>query len=281
MSASRIKSPLTTIALDRSVPQVLRVRLNRPQVRNAFDETMIDELTRVFGKNPNAFGEAFQDKATRLIVLSGEGPTFCAGGDLRWMQRSVDWSLKKNLDDTHKLSKLFDAMNTCPLPVIAAVHGAAIGGGVGLVSVCDVVLATRETEFSLSEVRLGIIPACIGPFVVAKVGASHARSLFVSAERFKAARAFEIGLIHEVVADQTALEARLQERVAKMLECGPMAIQQAKRLVLDLSWPERRARLKDSLKHVASVLAKIRISPEGQEGVRAFLEKRAPAWLKK
>lgn len=253
---------------------VLRVRLNRPDVRNAFDETVIDELMHVFQA-------ATKDASVRIVVLSGKGPVFCAGGDLRWMERSVKWTLKQNLADTRKLSRLFALMNECPKPVLGAIHGAAIGGGVGLVSVCDIAIATEATEFSLSEVRLGIIPACIGPFVVAKVGASHARALFVSAERFRSKRALEIGLIHEVVADEAKLEQRIVERTQKMLECGPLAIQHAKKLVLDLSWPERRKKISNPLDMASQVLAKIRISPEGREGVRAFLEKRVPSWLKK
>lgn len=263
-----------TLRLDRSQPEVVRVTLTRPQVRNAFNSTMIAELTRVFASLK-------KDKLARVVVLSGEGPTFCAGGDLNWMRQSVEWSVAQNLKDTVKLAQLFDAINTCAKPVVAAVHGAAIGGGVGLVSVCDIVVATASTEFSLSEVRLGIIPACIGPFVISKIGASHARALFVGAERFKAQKAYEIGLIHDVVADEAALKVRVNERVQKLLECGPAAMQAAKQLVLDLGWPERRAKIKNPLTHVAKALAKIRVSPEGQEGVRAFLEKRAPKWLKK
>jgi methylglutaconyl-CoA hydratase len=174
---------------------------------------------------------------------------------------------------------MFAVINECPKPVIGAVHGAAIGGGVGLVSVCDVVIATEDTQFSLSEVRLGIVPACIGPFVVAKIGASHARGLFVSAERFRADRAREIGLVHEVVQDQAALGESIEKMLGNMLQCGPKAMALAKKLVLDLSWPERRSSLRDPLAYVAQALAEVRVSPEGQEGVRAFLEKRKPAWI--
>jgi methylglutaconyl-CoA hydratase len=258
----------------------LVVTLARPDVRNAFNEVVIEELTRVFAREAN-------HPAIRVIVLRGLGQVFCAGGDLNWMRKSIELDRAGNLKDTRKLSEMFGAMNECPKPVIGAVHGAAIGGGVGLVSVCDHVVATSETQFSLSEVRLGIVPACIGPFVIAKIGASHARSLFVSATRFSARRALEIGLVHEVVepaapgpeAAAEALDTAVDAILANMLQCAPAAMAIAKRLVLDLSWPERRAQRPDPLEFVSQLLADVRVSAEGQEGLRAFLEKRRPAWL--
>ncbi len=251
---------------------MLTVSLNRPDVRNAFNENVIVELARVFGI------QALEPQV-RVVVLKGEGPTFCAGGDLNWMKKSADCSFEDNFKDTSDLARMFAVINECPKPVIGAVHGAAIGGGVGLVSVCDVVVAIEDTQFSLSEVRLGIVPACIGPFVIAKIGVSHARGLFVSAERFKASRAKEIGLIHEVVKDEASMKQTVEKMLENMLQCGPKAMALAKKLVLDLSWPERRANLKDPLSYVAQALAEVRVSPEGQEGVRAFLEKRRPQWL--
>ena len=191
---------------------VLHIQLTRPEIRNAFNDVMIDELTRVFQ------GEALKPEA-RAIVLRGAGNVFCAGGDLNWMKRSIDLSLEENLKDTRKLTRMFQLMNECPKPIIGLIHGAAIGGGVGLVSVCDIAIASVETQFSLSEVRLGIVPACIGPFVVAKIGASQARGLFMSAERFLAPRAREIGLVHETVAEPEELDTTL-ERVAG--QCSPM-----------------------------------------------------------
>lgn len=251
---------------------VLTIALNRPEVRNAFNEAVIGELARVFGVDA-------LDAKVRAIVLKGNGPAFCAGGDLNWMRSAVDGTFEANLEDTRRLANMFAVMNECPKPVIGAIHGAAIGGGVGLVSVCDVAIAVADTQFSLSEVRLGIIPACIGPFVIAKIGASHARGLFVSAERFNADKAREIGLVHEVVQDVEALDVSVERLLANMLQCGPYAMASAKKLVLDLSWPERRASIPNCLDYVAKMLAEIRISPEGQEGVRAFLEKRKPAWI--
>ncbi len=266
-------STFHTIKTSLDTRGVLTVTLNRPDVRNAFNERVIDDLARAFGIDA-------LEPEVRVVVLRGEGPVFCAGGDLNWMKAAAERTVEENLQDTSNLARMFAVINECPKPVIGAVHGAAIGGGVGLVSVCDVVIAARETQFSLSEVRLGIVPACIGPFVIAKIGASHARGLFVSAERFKADRAKEIGLVHEVVADAAALAPAVENHLENMLQCGPKAMALAKKLVLDLSWPERRANLQDPLAYVAKALAEVRVSPEGQEGVKAFLEKRKPTWLK-
>lgn len=252
---------------------VLTVTLNRPEVRNAFNEVVIDELTQVFKRD-------VQQPAVRAVVLRGEGSVFCAGGDLNWMKKAVDFDYSENLKDTRALAQMFALLNECPKPVIGAIHGAAIGGGVGLVSICDIAIATQDTQFSLSEVRLGIVPACIGPFVIAKIGASHARGLFMSAERFQGQQAKEIGLVHKVVADAAALDAEVERVLGNVLQCGPNAMAVAKRLVLDLSWPERRAQHSDALEYVAKTLSDLRISPEGQDGVRAFLEKRKPSWLK-
>jgi methylglutaconyl-CoA hydratase len=253
---------------------VLTIELNRPEIRNAFNEVLIDELSRIFETE-------VRRPEVRVVVLRGAGTIFCAGGDLNWMRKSVELNYEDNLKDTRKLTLLFNAMNECPKPMIGRIQGAAIGGGVGLVSVCDIAIATKDTQFSLSEVRLGIVPACIGPFVVAKIGASHARGLFVSAERFHAPRAYEIGLVHEVVADEKALDAAVERLLGNILQCGPNAMSVAKRLVLDLSWPERRSQFADCIEYVSKTLADLRISPEGQEGLRAFLEKRKPNWISK
>lgn len=252
---------------------VLSVALNRPDVRNAFNEAVIEDLTQVFG-------ERVFEPTVRVVVLKGTGAVFCAGGDLNWMKKAIDFDFSENLHDTRKLARMFKLINECPRPVIGLIHGAAIGGGVGLVSVCDIAIASTETQFSLSEVRLGIVPACIGPFVVAKIGASHARGLFMSAERFDAQRAREIGLIHQTVDSPAALPEACEKVLTNMLACGPHAMAKAKELVLELTWPEKRAALGDALEFVAQMLSNLRISPEGQEGVKAFLEKRKPGWLK-
>jgi methylglutaconyl-CoA hydratase len=262
-----------TLQVELDARGVLTVRLNRPDVRNCFNETMIDELAR-------AFGVEALDAKVRVVVFRGAGSLFCAGGDLNWMKKSVNLSYEANLEDTRRLSRMFAVLNDCPKPVIGAIHGAAIGGGVGLVSICDIVIATEDTQFSLSEVRLGLVPACIGPFVVAKIGGSQARRLFLSAERFKTPVAHEIGLVHEVVRDTAALDEALERYLVNILQCSPNALHAAKKLVLDLSWPERRAAQPDCLEYVSEMLAKLRVSPEGQEGLKAFLEKRQPSWIK-
>lgn len=262
------------LKVTRDARGVLTVALNRPDVRNAFNDVVIRELHQVFAEMAPA-------KETRVVVIKGEGQAFCAGGDLNWMKKAIHFDYSENLRDTRELAKMFALMNECPKPVIGLVHGAAIGGGVGLVSVCDIAIASKETQFSLSEVRLGIVPACIGPFVVAKIGASHARGLFMSAERFDASKAQAIGLVHETVADPAALEAACERVLGNVLQCGPNAMATAKRLVLELSWPEKRDQHDDPLEFVAKMLADLRISDEGQEGVKAFLEKRKPAWLAK
>lgn len=261
-----------TIKVNQDLRGILTIALNRPDIRNAFNEVMIEDLARVFRVEVSK-------PEIRAVVLRGEGAVFCAGGDLNWMRRSIDLSHAENLKDTQALTHMFAQLNDCPKPVIGVIHGAAIGGGVGLVSICDMVLASSETQFSLSEVRLGIVPACIGPFVVAKIGASQARRYFVSAERFLAEEAKTIGLVHEVVPSPAELDSALGRLLENIVQCGPHAMSTAKRLVLDLSWHERRARLPDHLEYVARTLADLRVSEEGQEGVRAFLEKRKPAWL--
>jgi len=262
-----------TLKVARDSRGVLTVSLNRPSVRNAFNEVVIAELAKVFS------GEALASE-TRAVVLRGEGSVFCAGGDLNWMKKAIDFDYAENIKDTRMLAHMFATLNECPKPVIGIVQGAAIGGGVGLVSVCDIVVASAETQFSLSEVRLGVVPACIGPFVIAKIGASHARGLFMSAERFDASKALSIGLIHQTVAAPEALAAAGEALIANILQCGPNAMAVAKRLVLDLSWPERRSQHPDTLEYVAKTLSDLRVTPEALEGVRAFLEKRKPSWIR-
>ncbi len=252
---------------------LLAIALNRPDIRNAFNEVMIDELARVFRS------EAL-DPSVRAVILRGNGGVFCAGGDLNWMRRSIELSLEDNLKDTLTLTNMFAILNEFPKPVVGVIEGAAIGGGVGLVSICDIVLAEKNTVFSLSEVRLGVVPACIGPFVTAKIGASHARALFVSAERFKAQKAKEIGLVHEVFESMAELESHLASLGKNLLECAPTALSVAKRLVLDLTWPERRARMPDCIEYVSRTLAELRVGPEAQEGISAFLTKRKPSWIR-
>ena len=262
-----------TLALNSSGTGILTVELNRPDIRNAFNEKMIAELAHVFRVEAT-------DESVRVVVLRGKGAIFCAGGDLNWMKRSVELTYEENLHDTVTLSNMFALLNEFSKPVVGVIQGAAIGGGVGLVSICDIVLAEKKTVFSLSEVRLGVVPACIGPFVTAKIGASNSRALFISAERFKADKAKQIGLVHEIFEDAKEMETHLDQLLKNLLECGPAAMTVAKRLVLDLTSPERRARIPDCIEYVSQTLAELRVGPEAQEGISAFLEKRKPSWIK-
>lgn len=245
---------------------VARVSLNRPDKRNAFDPEMIAAVRAIF--------EGFvHDDALRVVILSGEGPVFCGGADIGYMQASLAWTPEQNQDDSLKLAGMMKAMNACPVPVIARVHGVALGGGLGAIAACDRVIAADDTKFGFTEVKLGIVPAVISPFVVSKIGETHARALFTTGERFDAVRAIHIGLVHDVVPSAN-LDATVQSIVGEVLTAGPSATRLAKEIALHVgtlapgevgAWTARR-------------LASQRTSDEGQEGLRAFLEKRKPRW---
>ncbi len=259
--------------------KVLRVKINRPEVRNAFNQELIEEFHTVFSGLSSETEPNPEFSGVRAVILQGEGPAFCGGGDLNWMKRSLTLTPEENLEDCQKLTHMFLTMDRCPLPVIGLVHGYAIGGGVGLVSVCDHVIAADSTIFSLSEVKLGLIPACIGPFVIGKIGVSHARSLFLSGERFTAEKARFVGLVHEVVSE-AEIEKRADAVIQRVLEGGPAAIEAAKLLIHTLSRDLVREPFAASLEFAAAELAHLRVKPEAQEGVKAFLEKRTPSWRK-
>jgi methylglutaconyl-CoA hydratase len=255
--------------------KTLRVTINRPEVRNAFNAELIADFQAVFSAITNA--ETDELAKVRAVLLHGAGPAFCGGGDLNWMGSSLNLSHADNLADCQRLTPMFLTMDRCPVPVVGLVHGFAIGGGVGLVSICDHVIAADSTVFSLSEVKLGLIPACIGPFVIAKIGVSQARSLFVSGERFKGEKAAKINLVHDVC-PEADLEVRGQKVLAQMHEGGPVAIKAAKFLVHTLSRDLIHEEFSKSLDFAAAELAQLRVLPEAQEGVKAFLDKRTPSW---
>jgi methylglutaconyl-CoA hydratase len=234
---------------------VLRITLARPERRNAFDAALIAELTAAFA--PEAVADA------RAVVLAGEGPSFCAGADVEWQRSSIDLSYEENVEDATRLLRMLEAIDACPAPVVCRVHGFALGGGSGLVACCDVVVAAPDATFGFTEAKLGIVPAVISPFVVAKIGAS-ARRLFTTGERFGAETALRIGLVDEVSDAPDAVAERL---VGELLSSGAAAARVAKRLVLD---PPAREDL-------PALAASMRASDEGQEGLRAFLEKRPAA----
>lgn len=246
---------------------VAEVRLNRPDVRNAFNAELIAALTAEF----KALGE---DESVRAIILSGEGKVFCGGADISWMRASLDLSYDENVADAQAMSDMFRAIDRCPKPVIGRIHGAALGGGAGLAAVCDTVIASSDAVFGFTEVKLGIIPAVISPFVLAKIGVSHARALFLSGERFDAKRAHHIGLVHEVVVADT-LDVCIERVVNEILSAGPEAVAAAKSLVSVV----REASYAESRDLTAEAIAKQRTSPEGQEGLRAFLERRKASWI--
>lgn len=241
---------------------IARVTLARPEVRNAFNSEVIGELRDVFAEITAA-------DDIRAVVLAGEGKVFCGGADINWMRASLELSFEANVTDAERMSDMFRAIDNTPKPVIGAIHGAALGGGAGLAAVCDIVIAADDTIFGFTEVKLGIIPAVISPFALAKIGPSHARALFLTGERFDAHRAQRIGLVHEVVAAgelDTAVERKLRE----LFSAGPAAVSAAKlllRRVLDNPYDESRA-------ITARAIAQQRIGSEGQEGLRAFLERR-------
>ena len=258
-----------TLELDRASGGITTVWMNRPELHNAFNETLIAELT-------DAFAALQDDPATRVIVLAGRGKSFSAGADLNWMQRAAGYTVEQNQADADKLAAMLRTLYRCGKPTIARVHGAAFGGGTGLTAVCDVAIAGQSAQFALSEVRLGLIPATIGPYVADAIGWRNARRYFLSAERLDAATAARVGLVHEVVAD-AELDARVAHVAAELAKGGPAALAAAKDLLAALreSHPFDEALLADTAHRIAA----LRATPEAREGLAAFLGKRAPAWL--
>jgi methylglutaconyl-CoA hydratase len=240
--------------------------LNRPDVRNAFNETVIAELTEWAA-------QARDDRDVRAVVLSGAGRSFCAGADVAWMAKTIDYSKEENLRDAMAASRMFAALNGLPVPLVGRIHGAAIGGGAGLAAVCDIVVADAEAVFGFTEVRLGILPAIIAPFVLAKIGPSAARELFLTGSRFSAERAREIGLVHAVVPGAN-LDATVAAYLQAILAAAPEAVAAAKALIRDV-WGQP---LDAAIPLTARAIATRRVSAEGQEGLKAFLENRKPSW---
>jgi len=245
--------PMGALRIERD-GEVLRVTLARPERRNAFDAALIAELTTAFAD----VGDS------RAVVLSGEGPSFCAGADVEWQRSSIDLTYEENVEDAMRLYRMLDAIDSCPAPVVCRVHGYALGGGSGLVACADLAVAARDTTFGFTEVRLGIIPAVISPFVLPRIGAA-ARRYFLTGEQFDAETALRIGLVSEVADDSEAAVARIVDDV---LAGGPEAVREAKRLV----------RERPTGVETAEIAAARRTSAEGQDGLRAFLDRRPPGW---
>ena len=257
----------TTLDVQRSGP-VARVFLNRPEVRNAFNDGVITELTQTFTA-------LAADSTLRCIVLGGHGKAFCAGADLNWMRAMAGYSWEQNRADAQALAEMLWTLYSCPLPIVGRVHGDCYAGGLGLAAVCDVLLAAEGVSFCLSEAKLGLLPATIGPYVVKAMGEQAARRWFVTAERFSAAQAHAMGFVHECVAPE-ALDAKVDEIVAALVANGPMAVRACKQLVQDAGGRPIDAELRAD---TARRIADIRASDEGREGIASFLGKRAPNWL--
>lgn len=247
---------------------VATVTLNRPELHNAFDEALIARLTAAFvslDDNPDV----------RVVVLAGEGKSFCAGADLNWMKRMAGFDHDENLADATALATMLRTIYACSKPTIARIHGAAYGGGVGLVSACDIAVCVPGAMFALTEAKLGLIPATISPYVMEAIGPRQARRYFLTAERFDAAEALRIDLVHEVVAAD-ALDARIDALIGLLRAAGPAAQLECKALIRGVA---HRPIDEDLIEATAEHIAAVRASPEGREGVAAFLEKRKPAWL--
>lgn len=245
---------------------VATVSLARPDARNALNAELIGELAR-------CMEELAEDDHVRVVVLTGEGDFFCAGADIGYMRDTANLSYEENLEDARRIAAMFGAVDRCPKPLVARIRGAATGGGAGLVAAVDVAVAEEGTVFAFTEVRLGVSPATIAPFVLRKIGQSHTRALFLTGERFDAEKAREIGLVHEVAAEGD-LDAVVQEKVAGLLAGGPEALAATKALLREL----RDAGSEKATEITARRIAELRTGEEGQEGLGAFLEKREPAW---
>jgi methylglutaconyl-CoA hydratase len=256
-----------TLLIEHEGP-VVRVTLNRPDVRNAFNEDSIDALTR-WAESVEPGGEA------RVAVLAGAGKVFCAGADLTWMSKMVGYSHEENVRDAGQMARMFRALDRLAIPLIGRIHGAALGGGAGLAAICDIVVAAEDAIFGFTEVKLGILPAVISPFVLAKIGRSAARELFLTGARFSAARAKEIGLVHGVV-EADALDRTVAKHVNDLLTSGPLAVSAAKRLIPRVASADDETATRETIE----AIARQRVSAEGQDGMRAFLEKRSPGWVR-
>lgn len=257
----------TTLEIDTD-GHVATVWLNRPDMRNAFNETTIAEIT-------HAFRALDKQRAVRAIVLAARGPAFCAGADLNWMKKMAGYSEQENLADAAALADMMHVIYDCSKPTIARVQGDCYAGGMGLVAACDMAVAVERVEFCLSEVKLGLIPATISPYVIRAIGERVSRRYFLTAERFSAATAQRLGLVHELVAEDQ-LDATIDRLAQALVACSPHAVGEAKRLVRDIAGePIEPHLVADTVRRIAEV----RVSAEGREGVQAFLDKRKPSWL--
>jgi methylglutaconyl-CoA hydratase len=244
------------------------ITLDRPAVHNAFNDELISKITQ-------AIEELGSSPSVRVIVLRSNGPSFSAGGDLNWMRRAATYTAEENLRDARAGANMFLAVTRCPKPVIARVHARALGGGSGLVACCDMAVAVESAEFGFPEVKIGLLPAIIGPFVIARIGVANAREYFLTGARFPASRAREIGLVQQVVRDEQVMDSVIEEWIKELLTASPSAIAAAKKLISEVS----NRPLESVLDVAAESIANARTSPEGRAGVEAFLSRKSPPWI--
>ena len=261
---------MNTLRIERDARGVAMIVLSRPEVHNAFDEVMIREVIE-------CFRDLGADESVRVIVIAAEGKSFCAGADLNWMRRASEYDEDQNREDAGELALMLNAIYACPKPVIARVHGNAFGGGVGVVAAADIAIGVADVLFSLSEVKLGIIPAVISPYVIEAIGARYAHRYFISAERFSGAEAFRIGLLHDLASSEDGMDEQIAALCAALLANGPKAIESAKNLIQAVS---QKSIDDELMEDTIERIAQIRSTPEAKEGIRAFLEKRKPVWVK-
>lgn len=247
---------------------VATITLDRPALHNAFNDELIVSITQ-------AVEELGRDSAIRVIVLRANGPSFSAGGDLNWMKRAASYTAEENLRDARAGANMFLTVARCPKPVIARVHGRALGGGAGLVACCDMAVAMESAEFGFPEVKIGLLPAIIGPFLIARIGMANAREYFLTGARFSAARAKEIGLIQQTTADEATMDTTINAWIAELLTASPAAVTAAKKLIFDVS----NRPVESTLDIAAESIANARVSPDGRAGVDAFLSRSKPPWI--
>jgi len=256
-----------TITFDKE-ERIARVCFDRPEIHNAFNSSMIRELDDVFEKIES-------DKSIRVVILTGHGKSFCAGADINWLREIIDYSFEQNLEESLELAEILHKIYVLPKPTIAMVNGTAIGGGTGFLSVCDIAVASEEAQFGLSEVKIGLVPAAISPYVIHRIGEKNAREYFLTGERISSQKAFEIGLVNKVV-PLAKLNEAVDETAKRLLTSGPEAIASCKELI----YRAPRMSFEEAKTYTARVIANLRVSKEGQEGMSAFLEKRKPSWTK-
>lgn len=261
---------MKTLKIERDARGVALIAMNRPEVHNAFDEAMIREVIE-------AFRDLGSDDSVRVIIVAAEGKSFCAGADLNWMKRASEYDEDQNREDAGELALMLNAIYACPKPVIARVQGNAFGGGVGVVAAADIAIGVSDVQFALSEVKLGIIPAVISPYVIEAIGARYAHRYFITAERFSGSEAYRIGLLHDLAPSIDAMDEMIAALCTTLLGNGPRAIEAAKNLIQAVAQkPIDDELMEDTIERIAQ----IRSTPEAKEGIGAFLQKRKPNWVK-